>query len=294
MAQQKASRVTPLEHTAIGALGGVIEVCLMQPTVAVKNALQEGRPLPKHPALYYRGLLINAASMAPITATQFGTSRLIENLLTQRTGEAPGTAGRFLAAAAAGTVSAFIGSPSEMIIIHQQRNGRPLAAEVRHFFSTYGALPIYRGITACMARETMYAGGYLGLCPILYDRLKSSPSLAGYPPSTAMIIAGITGGVFAAACSHPFDTVKTRMQAYMYSKPEYLTVRRSARTIYQEGGILQFWKGLTPRMTRIVAATFILTKVRQICVGHLEEQRADKEPALLSTVLLKEPAPYRA
>jgi hypothetical protein len=32
------------------------------------------------------------------------------------------------------------------------------------------------------------------------------------PKGTNMLIAGITGGVFAAACSHPFDTIKTRMQ----------------------------------------------------------------------------------
>jgi hypothetical protein len=26
----------------------------------------------------------------------------------------------------------------------------------------------------CMGRETLYAAGYLGLCPILYDKLKAS------------------------------------------------------------------------------------------------------------------------
>ncbi len=31
-------------------------------------------------------------------------------------------------------------------------------------------------------------------------------------PNVAMVAAGLTGGVFAAACSHPFDTAKTRMQ----------------------------------------------------------------------------------
>ena len=52
------SRVTPLEHTLIGAVGGVMEVCLMQPMVAFKNALQEGRPLPRTPTQMYRGLLV--------------------------------------------------------------------------------------------------------------------------------------------------------------------------------------------------------------------------------------------
>lgn len=36
--------------------------------------------------------------------------------------------------------------------------------------------------------------------------------MQGYSPTASMLIAGVTGGVFAAACSHPFDTAKTRMQ----------------------------------------------------------------------------------
>jgi solute carrier family 25 citrate transporter 1 len=71
-------------------------------------------------------------------------------------------------------------------------------------------------------------------------------------PSGAMAIAGVVGGVFAASASHPFDTIKTRMQAYMYSKTEYMTWTSTASTIYQEGGVLNFWRGLLPRMTRII------------------------------------------
>jgi hypothetical protein len=29
----------------------------------------------------------------------------------------------------------------------------------------------------CAGRETLYAAGYLGLCPILYDKLKDSQQL---------------------------------------------------------------------------------------------------------------------
>lgn len=71
-------------------------------------------------------------------------------------------------------------------------------------------------------------------------------------PAGAMAIAGVVGGVFAASASHPFDTIKTRMQAHMYSKPEYLTWTSTASQIYKEGGVLNFWRGLLPRMTRII------------------------------------------
>lgn len=56
------SVVTPLEHTAIGALAGLTEVSIMQPTVAIKNALQEGRPVPRSPLALYRGLLVRGGA----------------------------------------------------------------------------------------------------------------------------------------------------------------------------------------------------------------------------------------
>ncbi|GBF91836.1 hypothetical protein Rsub_04941 [Raphidocelis subcapitata] len=266
------SRVTPLEHTAIGAGAGMLEVIVMQPMVAFKNALQEGRPLPRTPIALYRGLVINCCSMAPITASQFGTSRMLEQAITRYTGNDITSAGRFVSAAAAGSVSALIGSPTELIIIQQQKKLTPLVQEAKHFFSTYPATSIYRGLAPCIGRETLYAAGYLGLCPVLYDTLREKD----YSPSTSMIASGIIGGVFAAAASHPFDTVKTRMQAYMYSKPEYLTSAATARTIYAEGGPLNFWRGLLPRMTRIIGATFLLINVRAAVVGYLEEQRDPK------------------
>eukprot|EP00877_Chromochloris_zofingiensis_P003385 jgi/Chrzof1/13047/Cz07g17260.t1 len=274
MAPASASRVTPFEHTIIGAVGGVMEVCLMQPMVAFKNALQEGRPMPTAPKALYRGLLINAASIAPITASQFGTHRILEQALIKASGgKEPTSLGRFGCAAGAGAVSAMICTPTELIIIQQQKKGTSLMHEVKDFFRQYPAHAAWRGLVPCLGRETLYAAGYLGLCPILYDYLKGNPALKEYPSGTAMMAAGVAGGVFAAAASHPFDTIKTRMQAYMYSRPEYSTTWTAAKTIYNEGGILKFWSGLTPRMTRIIAATFILTNVRTMAVQYIDERR---------------------
>jgi hypothetical protein len=66
----------------------------------------------------------------------------------------------------------------------------------------------------------------------------------------------------------------------MYTKPEYMTWHQSARTIHAEGGVLRFWRGLVPRMSRIIAATFILNTVRTKTVTHLDEKRASAAAAL--------------
>ena len=59
----------------------------------------------------------------------------------------------------------------------------------------------------------------------------------------------------------------------MYDRAEYLSSAGSARAVFAEGGALTFWRGLLPRMTRIIAATFILINVRSRAVGYLEAQR---------------------
>ena len=59
---KKQNTLSAAEHTAIGAAAGTIEVLINQPTVAIKNALQEGRPLPSSFGAYYRGLVVNTTS----------------------------------------------------------------------------------------------------------------------------------------------------------------------------------------------------------------------------------------
>ncbi|GFR52575.1 hypothetical protein Agub_g15168 [Astrephomene gubernaculifera] len=266
------STVTPLEHTAIGALGGTVEVCIMQPLVGIKNALQEGRPIPRHPAHLYRGLLMNVVSMAPITASQFGTNRLMQTKVLNKSEDELTGLERFGCASVAGAVSAFIASPSELIIIQQQKSGRSLGAEASHFMKVHGSAAIVRGLLPAMGRETLYAAGYLGLFPIIRKELdEKMPGSSGL----TLVAASILGGVFAAACSHPFDTAKTRMQAFMYDKPEYRTLRSTFGAIYKEGGIPLFWKGLSPRMLRIVCATLILNSMRTGAVEYLDKTRAE-------------------
>ena len=62
-----ADSLSPIEHTAIGAVAGSMEVLLMQPTIAIKNALQEGRPVPWSPKLLYRGLGVSL-QLQPVAA----------------------------------------------------------------------------------------------------------------------------------------------------------------------------------------------------------------------------------
>ncbi len=63
---------------------------------------------------------MNIMSMAPITASQFGTARLVQQLMLGKADGDLTDAQRFISAATAGATSALIASPSELIIIQQQ------------------------------------------------------------------------------------------------------------------------------------------------------------------------------
>ena len=57
--------VTPLEYTAVGAVAGVVEVAVLMPSIAIKNALQEGRPVPRSVPTLYRGLGVRLMTAMP-------------------------------------------------------------------------------------------------------------------------------------------------------------------------------------------------------------------------------------
>lgn len=73
----------PIQNLFIGAVGGALDVCIQQPLVTVKNALQDKRPIPTSPRLFYRGTVINAGSIAPITALQFAINGILRGLLSK-------------------------------------------------------------------------------------------------------------------------------------------------------------------------------------------------------------------
>lgn len=270
------STLSPFEHTAIGALAGVLEVSVMQPTVTVKNALQEGRALPKTPLAFYRGYLVNAGSIAPITAVQFGANRFYEVTLKKLTGKDTTQAGQVAVAIAAGSTSSLISAPAELLMIQQGRNQRPLGVEARSYISKHGLTALYRGFGPTFIREGLYTGGYLGVTPVLLEMLKGHPALEGYPSGTPFLIAGVTGGLLAVTTTQPFDTIKTRMQANVVPKetPEYRSsITTMQHVMKQGGGIQALWSGIAPRAFRVVGATFILNSTKNYIVDQVEASR---------------------
>ncbi|GMI10717.1 hypothetical protein TrLO_g9024 [Triparma laevis f. longispina] len=77
-----------------------------------------------------------------------------------------------------------------------------------------------------------------------------------------LLIGGVSGGM-GPTVNNPLDVVKTRMQKQVIIEGEtakYRSLGQSVATIAKEEGVLALWKGLTPRLMRIMpgqAITFM-------------------------------------
>eukprot|EP00210_Caulerpa_lentillifera_P000789 g764.t1 len=276
------SKLNSVDHTCIGAFAGAVETCVNQPLHALKNVLQDGRTIPRNPLHYYRGLPLNVMMMTQLTASQFGANSFCQSLLRKLTRQELSNGGIMASAAAAGTLSAILASPGELVILQQQRTGQSMIQQIQSLYRTHGLRCFGRGFSMCAAREAFYTSGYLGLFPVLYSWLQSSSLEASYSQNTLFLTSGVAAGVFGSFFSQPFDTIKTRQQAFLYSNNVYLNSWTAVRTMKQNEGITTLWKGAFPRGLRIILAVFLLNEVRTRATQFLEGTREQNQPNLFS------------
>eukprot|EP00814_Leptocylindrus_danicus_P019857 CAMPEP_0116023838 /NCGR_PEP_ID=MMETSP0321-20121206/11894_1 /TAXON_ID=163516 /ORGANISM="Leptocylindrus danicus var. danicus, Strain B650" /LENGTH=332 /DNA_ID=CAMNT_0003495323 /DNA_START=147 /DNA_END=1145 /DNA_ORIENTATION=- len=125
-----------------------------------------------------------------------------------------------------------------------------------------GPTALYKGIVPTMLRQgcnqavnfTMYQ-----FFKTKWQELSNKQELA---PWQHMLIGGISGG-FGPTVNNPLDVVKTRMQRQVLipgQRPPYSSITQACSRIAREEGIAALWKGLTPRLMRIMpgqAITFM-------------------------------------
>ncbi|KAF8309898.1 mitochondrial tricarboxylate transporter [Clavulina sp. PMI_390] len=131
--------------------------------------------------------------------------------------------------------------------------------------------PRFKGLvhgTQVIVREEGIRGVYRGLFPVMarqganssvrftsYSTLKQFVQGNTRPgqdlPTSLTFLIGAMAGVITVYCTMPFDVVKTRMQT-IEARQQYRNALHCAYRIYTEEGVLRFWTGTTPRLTRLV------------------------------------------
>ena len=214
-------KLTVLQSVFSGSVSGALEVLVNHPLWSIKTRMQAGEAFTFNPRVLYRGLLLNTASMTPITALQVGLDRSLQNLLSNGSSELSSTK-RFTSAFVAGVGSAFFCCPSEMIMTDLKKDGVSFYAAGQRLVNQGGLARLYTGLLGTALREGLFTAFFLAVTPTLKGQIK--PYCQN--DYAASLFAGMGSGVGATLLSQGVDTVKTIQQSSNDSASFWQTTKK--------------------------------------------------------------------
>lgn len=253
-----SAKLNEFQNASVGACAGSIEVLCLQPFNYAKNMIQQGKPfLTFDPFKLYRGVGANVINMGSCTMIQFAAGGTLKKMFGKGDNLSPGE--ELLCGIGAGAVSAFAGSPLELIMIQQQVKGNSTIAAIK---SVATPKLFLRGFMGTSFREAFWTCGYFSIPPIIRTNLREKFPDTFTSDNKARVPAAIMGGLFACYLTQPFDTIKTCMQGDIEMK-KFTTIRTSAQILYKEGNIPAFYRGATFRFGRMACAVFMLDFLKE-------------------------------
>jgi len=237
------------------------------PVLTAKFCLQEGRPLPTNVAGWYRGVVVQAGNVAPVTAAQVFLNGVIGKYMFGESSSTPLSDGtKILASTMAGAGSAVLYSPVDLVNIQQQKLVKSPVETFNYIRGNHGFLSLWRGMSAMAVREGIYTAGYLGLAPVLTNYFASMPGREEKYLQNAIGACAIAG-VTAALVTHPVDTAKTVVQADLAGN-QFKSAIQAMPKLYAEGGIGAFYRGGAARCVRTVGAFIVVSSMREAMIQH--------------------------
>jgi len=269
-----AQDLHPAVNAMIGAAAGVGEAIAMQPTVFWKTELQQNRftmSRALNPRYLYRGVTIQCVSVAPISAVQFAANGAVLDLTRRMRGTqgAPTDAERVCAGLTAGALSALVMTPTDNIMITQQKHGGSIVGTTNRIRSAFGNIGLYRGLTLCAVRESTGTCCYIAAFPMM--RREISNRYPETPAAVCSTVAAVATSSLSCLLNHPADTLKTRIQGSMFPHAAEIsqpTISTAYRTVQAEcdgsatGMARQLYRGLLPRLFRISCGCMILDSIK--------------------------------
>jgi len=279
--QKRRATLSPVENMMLGVFGGCLETMVHMPLLTWKFCKQNSKPLPNSIIGWYRGLVVQASSVAPITALQVTTNGIIESLITQNQRNVTDNE-KLFTSATAGFISALIYSPVDLITIQQQNQAKAMTETFKIIFNEYGFRGLSRGFFSCGLRECVYSCGYLGMAPVLTDFFKrrnhhSADTLPNQSESSDFLFSlygAISAGIISTYVTHPVDTIKTLLQADI-SRKRFSNMLAAGNELFQKGGVRAFYKGAVPRCIRTMGAFFIISFCREKWIQWKTKNKKD-------------------
>jgi hypothetical protein len=250
--------LTDSENLQFGALCGWADVTLLQGTNYLKNASQQGLPFTLDPRVLYRGYTANVANNGFCIAAQFYLNGIWRKLVTGGSPRPLSDSEKIGGGVFAGALSGIICGPIELVMIQQQRKGGGLMSTSMDMVK---GGHVFRGVTAMMAREGIYAAGFLGVMPVAREYIqKTFPDSMGKTEDTARLSAAFLAGPWCGLASHPPDTLKTCMQGDI-EQATYKGYMQTMRHVVAERGVGALWAGFPWRCFRQICCLILFDKM---------------------------------
>lgn len=224
----------------------------------------------------YKGLTAVYTGIIPKMAIRFVSFEQYREIGNHLNG-GPSTTVTFLAGLASGLTEAIlIVTPAEVCKIRMQSQYHSMMdpAQVQHRKYTnvvqtaftiareegFGAL--YKGVVPTMLRQGCNQAVNFTMYNIMKTQVMTWQGTDQLASWQSLLIGGLSGGM-GPLVNNPLDVVKTRLQKQVVTpgkQPKYTGLGQACVVIAKEEGTLALWKGITPRLLRIMpgqAITFM-------------------------------------
>ncbi|KAK1553898.1 hypothetical protein Q3G72_005083 [Acer saccharum] len=245
-----------------GGASGMLATCVIQPVDMIKVRIQLGQgsaaSVTKNMLAnegiggFYKGLSAGLLRQATYTTARLGSFKIVTaKAIEANDGKPLPLYQKALCGLTAGAIGASVGSPADLALIRMQADATLPLAQRRNYTNAFHALyriSSYEGILAlwkgagptvvrAMAANMGMLASYDQSVEFLMDSL-------GCGELTTVVGASAISGFFAAACSLPFDYVKTqiqKMQPDAQGKYPYTGSLDCAMKTLKAGGPFKFY-----------------------------------------------------
>jgi solute carrier family 25 aspartate/glutamate transporter 12/13 len=233
----------------IGATAGMGGIIAVYPVDVVKTRMQNSRVsssavqilnnIIKHEGIvsFYKGLGPQLCGTIPDKAISLATREYVKG----KFADPNAFTASFASAVCSGISQSVVMNPVEIVKVRMQIDSSLNAVGV---IRELGVRGIYRGYSACVARDVMFAATYF----TLYDYAKRKLQIEDGSSLGWAMAAASTAGIPAAFFSTPLDVLKTRMQSRGAPQQGFVN---TFKQVYSEGGMNALFAGWGPRVGRI-------------------------------------------
>ncbi len=258
-----------------GSLAGGIECIIVWPLENIKTQLQLLK-LPKDSSKIpftgmisglrytiqtggylslYKGLDVTLIGAMPKAGIRFSANSYLKDIIKDpKTGKLNNFE-QFLAGAGAGICEAVLAvTPMETIKTKLIEKNANFLTGVKMILRESGPKGLYQGLTATILKQSSNQGFRF----MAFNKYKDVISKMHSEKLSAFesLIGGMIAGCFSTVCNNPFDVIKTQMQGMRAS--QYKNTVDCFRQLLRDEGVQGFYKGLIPRLGRVVPGQGII------------------------------------